>query len=424
MTEPPAHPTAATPPSRPRPGGGTYARVFANREARGLLVAQTASDIGDQAARVAVALLVLARTGDVFLSSLALAVSYLPGVLGQAVLGSLADRFPRRATMLVCDLLRFVLISGLAVMATRSAPLLPLYIVLLLSEFVAMPFGTARASLYPDVVPGRADYITAQGLSRTVHLATQVVGAIVGGFLVDHLGASLTLAFDALTFLFSFLVVRLYVLERPVADVAGTSPRRLLADVALGARDLFGDPVRRMITLLGWTSALFLVAPEAVALAYRPGLSGTVGGVLLAAVPAGSAVGALLIPRLSMRDQLRLLLPLAALSCLPLFATSVDPPPAIAAALWFVAGVLQAFVLTVIAAVTLLTARERRGRVIGVAAAGFNGLTAIAFALVGWLAGFTSIGPARAISLAGAGGLVMVALLRAFWPTQAIRDVA
>jgi predicted MFS family arabinose efflux permease len=403
---------------------GTYRRVLANGEALGLLVAQTMSDLGDQAARVAVALLVLDETGDLLYSALALAIAYLPGVLGEAVLGTLADRYPRRAIMLACDLLRLVLIAGLAVIVGHSPPLLVVYLVLLLSEFVAMPFGTARAALYVDVVPDRADYITAQGLSRTVYLLTQVVGAVVGGFLVDLVGVGPTLAFDALTFLFSFLVVRLYVHERGVADEAGTSASRILSDVGIGVREIFSDPVRRAITLLGWVSALFLVAPEAVALGYRPGLSGATGGALLAAVPAGSAVGALLVPRLSLRDQLRLLLPLAALSCLPLFATSVNPPPAVAGALWFVAGVLQAYVLTVIAAVTMFTARERRGRVLGVASAGFNLLTAVAFVVTGWVAGIEGIGPARAVSLAGAAGLVCVALLRAVWPSEEIRRAA
>ena len=44
--------------------------------------------------------------------------------------------------------------------------------------------------------------------------------------------------------------------------------------------DLFVDDTRK--ALLGWVSALFLVAPEAVALGYRPHLSAAVGGVLLA----------------------------------------------------------------------------------------------------------------------------------------------
>lgn len=399
---------------------GSYGRVFANREARGLLIAQAASDVGDQAARVAIALLVLARTGNLLYGALALAVSYVPGVLGEAVLGSLADRYPRRGIMLTCDLVRMVIIGVLALLAMGDVPLVAVFALLLTSEFVSLPFGTARASTYPDVVVERADYVTVQGLSRTVHLATQVVGSVAGGALVDLLGPSRTLAIDAATFLVSFVMIRLYVQVRAAADLPGTSPRRLASDSWGGLRELMGDPVRRSITLLGWGSALFLIAPEAIALAYRPGLAPLVGGVLLAAVPAGSAIGAILLPRVPLRDQLRLLLPLAALSCLPLFATSVGPPPLVAAALWFVAGVLQAFVLTVISAVTMFTERPRRGRVLGIASAGFNAATALSFALVGWLATFTSIGPARAVSLAGAGGLLTVALLRAIWPAEAI----
>ena len=406
------------------PTDGTYRRVFANREARGLLAAQAASDIGDQAARVAIALWVLERTGNLLFGALALAVTYLPGVLGQAVLGSLADRYPRRTVMLVCDGARFVIIGSLAVLATTDASLLVVFALLLVSEFASLPFGTARASLYPDVVVDRVDYVTAQGLSRTVHLSTQVLGSIAGGALVALLGPSRTLALDALTFLVSLVVIRRFVQARPSADARGTSARLMLDDLGAGARDLFGDPVRRAITVLGWGSALFLVAPEAIALAYEPGISPLVGGVLLAAVPAGSALGAALLPRVAMRDQLRLLLPLAALSCLPLFATSVGPPPMVAAALWFVAGVLQSFVLTVISAVTMLTAPSRRGRVLGIASSGFNAATALSFALVGWLAGFAAIGPARAVSLAGAGGLLMVAVLRAVWPSAAIEKAA
>ena len=178
-------------------------------------------------------------------------------------------------------------------------------------------------------------YVRGQALSRSVHLATQVVGAVIGGVLVGWLSPSWALAVDCVSFLLSALLVALFVRRRPAPDPEKTSPRRAFHDAVDGGRELFGDPVRRAITLLGWGAGLFLVAPEAVALAYRANLQPWLGGVLLAAVPAGAAVGALLMPRLPMRDQLRLLLPLAALSALPLFATSIDPPPLVAAALWF-----------------------------------------------------------------------------------------
>ncbi|MCU0266837.1 MAG: MFS transporter [Actinomycetia bacterium] len=399
---------------------GPYRRVLANAEARGLLVAQGASEVGDQVARVAIALLVLERTDSAFYAALALAVAYLPGIAGVAVLGSLADRYPRRALLLRCDLGRAVVIGLLAVLALLDSPLWAIFGLLFLNELLVAPFGAARASLYPEVLPDPSTYVAAQGLSRTIHLATQVLGAIVGAAVVGLIGVPMALALDALTFLVSFAIIRARVQPRPVADVPGTSLRRLVGDLGDGARELLGDPVRRALALLGWGSALFLVAPEAVALAYRPGLPEVVGGALLAAVPAGSAVGAFLLPRVPLREQVRLLLPLAAASCLPLFATSVDPPPAVAAALWFLAGLLQAYVLTVIAVITVVTSRARRGRVLGVASSGFSAATALSFALVGWLATLPSVGPARAVSLAGAAGLVMVAVLRALWPTEAL----
>ena len=102
----------------------------------------------------------------------------------------------------------------------------------------------------------------------------------------------------------------------------------------------------------------------------------------------------------------------------------MDPPPAVAGALWFVAGVLQAYVLTVIAAVTMFTPRERRGRVLGWPRRASTLLTAVAFALTGWIAGFAGSGRPSAVSLAGAAGLVCVALLRAVWPSEAIRRAA
>jgi MFS family permease len=394
--------------------------VWANPEARGLLVAQATSELGDQVARVALALLILQQTDNLVLSALSLAVSYIPGIFGSAILGSLADRFPRRQVMLVCDLSRFALIGLLAGGALLGASVWLLFGLLLVTEFVSVPFGAARGALYPDVLPEPAAFVTAQGLSRTVHLSAQVLGSVFGGLLVGLINPPFALAIDAATFLVSYLVIRSSVHPRPAADVPGTSARLLVADLRVGAAELFADPVRRWLVLLAWGSTLFIIAPEAVALAYRPGLPPAVGGVLLAAVPAGSALGVSLMPRVPVRDQVRVLLPLAALSCLPLFATAIDPAPWVTALLWFVAGFLQAYMLTVMSVVTLLTAREHRGRVIGVASAGLAASTAISFALAGWLGGFSGLGPARAVSLAGAAGLVMIALLRAGWPTEGI----
>ena len=42
----------------------------------------------------------------------------------------------------------------------------------------------------------------------------------------------------------------------------------LIGDFRAGWRLVFDDPALRALVLLGWSAAVFLVAPEAVALAY------------------------------------------------------------------------------------------------------------------------------------------------------------
>jgi MFS family permease len=402
--------------------GASYRSVLSNRESRSILLAQGTSDLGDQIARVALALLVLGRTQSVFYAAVTLAVAYVPGIFGTAFLGSLADRLPRRALMLWCDLGRAALISALALLAGNGIPLAVLLVLLLVSETLSAPFVTARGAMLPDVLPQRSLYITAQGMSRSLSMLSQVVGFALGGAVVALVGARTALVADALTFLVSYALVRWGVTPRPAVAGATASVRLLASDLAAGARELFSDPARRMLITLGWGSSFFLIAPEAVALAYRPDDGPFIAGLLLAAVPAGSAVGILLMPKMPYGRQVDLLLTLAALSCLPLFATSINPPSVVAGALWFLSGALQAYMLTVITTVTLMTDMAWRGRVLGIAAAGFNAATAVSFALVGWLG--VTLGPARAVSLAGAAGLGLLLGLRFRWPRERIIETA
>ncbi len=219
-------------------------RAFDHPEVRALLLAEAFSDLGDQIARVALALLVFERTDSVFAAALTLAVAYLPGIFGSAVLGSLADRLPRRAVLLWCDLLRAFLIALLALVAVDGTPLFVLLLLLLASEFVAAPFTSARTALFGDVLAERDLYSAALTIGRSVNLTAQVIGFLAGGLVVGWLGPRMALAVDAVTFLFSYAVIRARVTSRGAADEAGTSARRLLVDMAGGFREVMERPLR------------------------------------------------------------------------------------------------------------------------------------------------------------------------------------
>ena len=86
----------------------TYRRALRRPEFLGLYIARVLSDWGDQLARVSIAALVLRQSHSALFAASAFAVSLLPQVFGQALLGPLADWFPRRTLMVGCDVLRFV----------------------------------------------------------------------------------------------------------------------------------------------------------------------------------------------------------------------------------------------------------------------------------------------------------------------------
>jgi MFS family permease len=167
--------------------------------------------------------------------------------------------------------------------------------------------------------------------------------------------------------------------------------------------------------------ALPLVAPEAVGLAYvrQQGDSDTWGGILMASVVTGAAVGAVLVGRRPPREQLDLVLPLAMLMSLPLLLTGIEPPVWILAGLWFASGAAQAFLVPVMAFTTVLTANEQRGSVVGIAGAGFALLTSIGYLVVGWVATLTS--PAFSVVVMAVIGLVVASASYVVWPATTLR---
>ena len=394
---------------------------LANVEFRGIILAQVASEAGDQIARVAIALLVLSQTGSALLSAATFAVSFIPTFLGAALLGPLADRLSRRNLMLGADLGRAIVIGAMALLALPATPVWLLFALLIVAEFFTPLFDSARSASIPDIL-GDRDLVTAGlGLSRSLHLINQAVGLIVGGFLVQLASARVALTVAAMSFLVSFVLLGVYLARRPAMLEAPSGVGVLIGDLREGWDLLFADVSRRSLILLGWGMAVAIVAPEAVALAYvrDQGWGDAWGGLLMAAVIVGAAIGSLVVASRTVNLQVDLLLPLAIAVCLPLLLTGLEPPRIILLVLWVLSGCAQAFLVPLMSFTTMLTPNEQRGRVIGIASAGFAALTALGYLLAGAIADATS--PAFSVVVMAVIGLVVASIGFVAWPTLRLR---
>lgn len=384
----------------------TFGQVFAVGEFRALWLAQVLSVGGDQLARVALTILVFDRTHSALLSALTFAASVVPTFVGGLTLSGLADRFPRRAVMITCDLARAALV---AVMAVPGIPLAVLVCLLVVVTMAGAPFASARAALYPDILAGDR-FVVGNAITLTTYQLAQVAGFAAGGAAVALLGTATALLVDAATFIASALLVTLLVRRRPAAR----SPHRGgggVAGLRAGLRLVFGDPRLRVPMLLGWLSAFYNV-PEAVAvpLAHSGGGGPVWVGLLLAAAAFGAAAGALLLSRfVAPARRLALMTPLAVAACGVLILFAARPPLPVAIAILALCGLFDSYQVAASAAFVTAAPPAQRSQAFGIAQGGMSLGQGTLMVLAGALA--QRFGPAEVIAVSGAAGAVAALLL-------------
>lgn len=408
-----------------RSSGPTYRSALRNPEFAALYAARTFSDWGDQLARVAIAASVLERSGSALYAAAVFAVSVLPTVFGQALLAPLADRYPRRTVMVSCDVLRAVLVVFLVLGVVHHSQPWVLFVLVFSVGLSGAPFFGASQALLTEVFEDGPLYLRASSLMQISNQFNQVAGVAIGGVVVLAMGPSQALAVDALTFAVSGTLIALFVKARSstVREDGGGVPGLgdLVRDVRVGTQFLRGSVVQRSLMLLAWLMLLVFVAPEAIALpyAYAHGASTAIGGVLYAATPLGAFVGVLFISRWSPQVQLRRLLTLATCVPLPLLGLAFDPPWAVTAALFFLAGSCQGFMVSLMGTFARMSPSHLRARLTGLAGSGFALVSTLTFLLVGGVADLTS--PAFAVVVAAVLTLLVLAWVWLRWPHEQLR---
>jgi dTMP kinase len=237
----------------------------------------------------------------------------LPAVILGPFAGAFADRFDRRKTMVVCDLMRFVLFASIPLV--REIPWL--LAASFLVEAVSLFWIPAKEASVPNLLPpaklegaNQVSLITTYG---TAPLAAAVFAGLAK--IADALGAGivffktnpvdLALYFDAATFLFSAMTVyRLREIRgaRRVAEVDDeqVESHGMFRDIVEGWRFIHSTPLIRGL-VVGMLGA-FAAGGTAIALGRL--FVGILGGgdaaygLLFGAIFTGLAVGMALGPRL------------------------------------------------------------------------------------------------------------------------------
>jgi len=378
-----------------------FREVLAIGEFRALWFADLLSVCGDQLARVGLAVLVYAQTSSATWAALTYALTFLPALVGGVALGRLADRYPRRELMIYVEVARAAL-AGL--MAIPALPLPVLLVLVFLLTLGGAPFKAAQQALLPTVLQGE-QYVSGLALRTVTGQGAQIAGFLGGGVLLAVLNAHATLALNACTFLLSGLVIAVGVRHR----AAARAPRDATSTGA--AALIWRDHRLRGLVALSWLVGLFVI-PEGLAAPYAAGLGVTVAavGILMAADPVGSVVGAWLVARVppARRETATTLFAVAA--GIPLALCLINPPLAVVVVLWALSGACSTSYLVLAQASFVLGVPDHhRGAASGLAAAGVLSSQGVAVLGAGLLADLTS--PMVAVATGGVAGVLLTGVV-------------
>ncbi|SDP70487.1 Predicted arabinose efflux permease, MFS family [Streptomyces sp. cf386] len=387
----------------------TYREVLAEPRFR-LLFSTRAVAITAGSLRITTfSVLVFAATGSALLSALAFGIGFLPQLFG-SLLGSLADQLPPRA--LIAGGYALECAAALLLALVRMPIAASLGVVALVA--LATPvFGGASSRLVAQWLKGDA-YVLGRSLNNIASSGAQLFGLALGGAVVAVLGPHRALAVSAALYLGCALAIRIRLPRLELGEFGGTpgsargdggAVRASLQGAGLLLR---GHTVRRLM-LAQWLPPAFVAGAEGLIVAYAGGRHFAPGwyAVLMGCLPVGMLVGDLLVGRLLRPPtRERLVVPLTALTGLPLVGFATEPGVGVSSCLLLLCGFGLAYGLGLQRPFLDALPKDGQGQAFGLLGSGSMTLQGVGPACFGSVA--AGIGTGGAIALAG-GAAVLTA---------------
>ncbi|MDP2924592.1 MAG: MFS transporter [Candidatus Omnitrophota bacterium] len=188
-----------------------YIKILGKKNFFLLWFSQIISQFGDKLTQVALIGLVSQISQSSASLAVTISMTIVPVLIFSPISGVYVDRWSKRKTMYICDLLRGLLILCIIYLLNfKSLPFI--YVIIFLSFSVGRFFIPAKMAFIPKLVL-RKDIFLANSLISVTATIAAVIGIGLGGIIVDKYGISTTFIIDSFTFFISALAISLITLK-------------------------------------------------------------------------------------------------------------------------------------------------------------------------------------------------------------------
>jgi MFS family permease len=390
-------------------------KTLENPTFRYLFVAQVVALLGTGLATVALGLLAWQLAGDDAGAVLgtALAIKMVAYVTLAPVAAAIAERLPRRAFLVVLDLIR----AGVIACLPFVTEVWQIYSLIFLLQAASAGFTPAFQALIPDVLKEEQDYTNALSLLRLAEDLEQLASPMMAALLLTVVSFPVLFWGTVLGFVTSALLI----VTTPLPDRTRGEGGQFWADVTKGVRIYTQTPRLRGLLVMeaAVAAAGAMVYVNTVVLVQaRLGLGAEAVALAFAGFGVGSILAAFLLPRILNRlaDQPVMIggaaVMVAGVALVPLVGQLAG-----LIALWALIGFGFSLSQTPIGRIINRSARQAdRGAVFAAQFALSHACWLITYPLAGWIGAEAGLSVA-ALVLAAIGAVGLVAVLR-LWPAE------
>ena len=276
-----------------------------NRNFSLLWLAGLVSLIGNWMLIAALPFYVYELTDSALMTSGLLMAMILPGVLFSSVAGVFVDRWDRRRTMIIINLLQMAVIPLLILVQSPEMVWL-VYVVAFIESSLSRFFMPAESALLPNLVD-EEHLISANSLNALNDNLARIIGPAIGGALLGVLGFTAVIAADAISYFLAALLIMLLVVPESAKRAASAQTAskakekftqiwtELIAGLKIVKRSrilkssflvigiaLFGDAILSAVLVVFVQDDMGLTAVEFGWMMTARGIGGLIGGLLIA----------------------------------------------------------------------------------------------------------------------------------------------
>ena len=259
--------------------------------------------LGDQFAVLALPLLAIEIVGASIAQAALLPFAlFVPFLLLGLPAGAIVDRLPRRATMLICDLVQAAVFTIIVMLALFDLLRFPVLMTMVTIGGSAMVFfQVAYTSYLPELMSSEQELQSGNSRLYLSESMSRTIGPMAAGVMVAAFGIVAALVFNAATFVISVVFLLSIRHRASCRQAKPVEPGWLYRDIREGIAFVVSHDKIEPVISCGVVYVAFLSMIEASLVLYCKSvlsLNPAAIGLVVGAVAAGFPIGNLLSPRL------------------------------------------------------------------------------------------------------------------------------